>query len=75
MASLFEHERDALSVPAIQLHASRRGENETVDVDDDADGARARRARRRAMARCVLEGETSLLEEIARDFRRLADEA
>ena len=77
MASLFEHERDALSVPAIQLHASRRGENETVvvDDDDDDDGARARRARRRAMARCVLEGETSLLEEIARDFRRLADEA
>jgi len=76
MASLFEHERDALSVPAIQLHASQRGENETVVVDDDDDdGARARRARRRAMARCVLEGETSLLEEIARDFRRLADEA
>jgi hypothetical protein len=76
MASLFEHERDALSVPAIHLHASRRGENETVDDDDDDDdGARARRARRRAMARCVHEGETSLLEEIARDFWRLADEA
>jgi len=76
MASLFEHERDALSIPAIHLHASHRGENETDDDDDDDDdGARARRARRRAMARCVLEGETSLLEEIARNFRRLADEA
>ena len=72
MVSLFERERDALSVPAIRLHESSRGENETVVDDDDA---RARRARRRAMARCVHEGETSLLEEIARDFRRLAEEA
>jgi hypothetical protein len=27
------------------------------------------------MARCVHEGEVSLLEELARDFRRLANEA
>jgi len=71
MAALFEDERNALFVPAIPI--PRRGENTRPIADDDA--SRERRARREAMARCVHEGEVSLLEELARDFRRLANEA
>ena len=71
MVALFENERDALRVPTIPGDSGK--EKRIVDADDDA--SRARRARREAMARCVHEGEVSLLEEIARDFRRLASEA
>ena len=71
MAALFEDERNALFVPAIPN--PRRGGNTRPIADDDA--SRERRARREAMARCVHEGEVSLLEELARDFRRLANEA
>lgn len=72
MAALFEKERDALHVPMIPQDVpfdSRNGERHAV-ADDDA--SRARRARREEMARRVHEGEVSLLEEIARDFQRLA---
>lgn len=71
MAALFENERNALFVPAIPTPLS--DVNSRPIADDDA--SRERRARREAMARCVHEGEVSLLEELARDFRRLANEA
>ena len=71
MAALFENERNALFVPAIPTPLS--DVNTRPIADDDA--SRERRARREAMARCVHEGEVSLLEELARDFRRLANEA
>ena len=70
MAALFENERNALFVPAIPTPLS--DVNTRPIADDDA--SRERRARREAMARCVHEGEVSLLEVASHaDFRRLDD--